>query len=81
MIRARCSEYWMGERLYARLAGQGIELGPSFRGISRLWRRDREALAEIALPPAAGDGAPYRVHPALLDAALQTVGAAWPEGR
>ena len=80
-IRARCSEDWMGERLYARLAGQGIELGPSFRGISRLWRRDGEALAEIALPPSAGDGAPYRVHPALLDAALQAVGAAWPEGR
>ena len=80
-IRARCSEDWMGERLYARLAGQGIELGPSFRGISRLWRRDGEALAEIALPPSAGDGAPYHVHPALLDAALQAVGAAWPEGR
>ena len=80
-IRARCSEDWTGERLYARLAGQGIELGPSFRGISRLWRRDGEALAEIALPPSAGDGAPYRVHPALLDAALQAVGAAWPEGR
>ena len=34
----------MGERHYARLAGQGIELGPSFRGLGRLWRRDGEAL-------------------------------------
>ena len=45
VIRARCPDAWTGERLYARLADQGIELGPSFRGISRLWRRDGEALA------------------------------------
>ena len=58
-----------------------VELGPSFRGVSaalaarrRGARRDRAARR----PPAM---AAYGVHPALLDAALQTVGAAWPEGR
>ncbi len=80
-IRARCVEPSAGEKLYERLTGQGIDLGPSFRGVGRIWRRDGEALAEIELPAAAGDAAPYRVHPALLDAAFQAVAAAWPESR
>jgi acyl transferase domain-containing protein/acyl carrier protein len=80
-IRARCVDAWSGERLYARLESQGIELGPSFRGVVRLQRRDGEALAEIDLPAAAGDASSYWLHPALVDAAFQAIGAAWPQGR
>jgi acyl transferase domain-containing protein len=80
-IRSRCADEWAGERLYERLESQGIEMGPCFRGITRMRRRDGEALAELALPAAAGDATPYRLHPALLDAAFQAIGAAWPEGR
>jgi acyl transferase domain-containing protein/acyl carrier protein len=48
----------------------GIAYGPAFRGLRRLWRRDGEVLAEVTLPgETALDG--YRIHPALLDAALQ----------
>ncbi|MGE5272123.1 MAG: SDR family NAD(P)-dependent oxidoreductase, partial [Thiohalocapsa sp.] len=64
--------------LHAMLADRGIALGPSFRGIRRLWRGDGEALVEIALPP---DTAPITpLHPAQLDAAFQALGATFVEG-
>jgi acyl transferase domain-containing protein len=64
---------------YDRLAGLGIQLGPSFRSLREARRRDGEALAAIALPPdRAGDVVSW-VHPSLLDGAFQTVGLAVPE--
>ncbi|MEV6829660.1 acyltransferase domain-containing protein [Amycolatopsis sp. NPDC051102] len=56
-----------------RLRGYGIELGPAFAGLTAAWSRDGELFAETALPPEAGSGAGYGIHPALLDAALQAV--------
>ena len=63
-----------GDAVYRRFAALGFGFGPAFRGISRLWLGDGEALARVALPAGtapAGDGP----HPALLDAALQVLGA------
>ncbi|NKZ09287.1 SDR family NAD(P)-dependent oxidoreductase, partial [Actinomadura latina] len=57
--------------VYDYLTGQGYHYGPMFRGLRALWRRGPEVFAEVALPDeAAGDAAGYRLHPALLDAAL-----------
>ncbi|HEX6346921.1 type I polyketide synthase [Umezawaea sp.] len=58
---------------YEDFAEAGVHYGPAFRGLRSAWRLDDDVLAEVELPedlPAAGFG----VHPALLDAALQTVG-------
>ncbi|MFI2664566.1 type I polyketide synthase [Micromonospora carbonacea] len=61
---------------YDALAGRGLAYGPAFRGLRRLWTGDGEVYAEVALPEeAAGPAAAFGVHPALLDAALQPVGA------
>ncbi len=57
-----------GEALYALFTEMGLEYGPQFQGIKRLWKREREALAEIHVP-ATGDLLP----PPLLDAAFQTL--------
>ncbi|WP_146057421.1 type I polyketide synthase, partial [Streptomyces sp. SM12] len=64
--------------IYDRLADQGYEYGPAFQGLRALWRATgdgpAEILAEAELPegiPAAG----FLVHPALIDAAFQTVSA------
>ncbi len=57
---------------YDRLPERGVEYGPSFRGIAAAWRRGEEVFAEVSLP----EGVPvdgYGLHPALLDAALQTM--------
>ena len=35
---------------YRTKAGTGIELGPSFRSLMRLWSEAGEAVAEVALP-------------------------------
>ncbi|WUL65274.1 SDR family NAD(P)-dependent oxidoreductase [Amycolatopsis sp. NBC_00345] len=49
----------------------GLNYGPVFRGLRRLWRRGAEFFAEARLPePAASDAADYGLHPALTDAVL-----------
>ncbi|NUS42409.1 MAG: SDR family NAD(P)-dependent oxidoreductase [Mycobacteriaceae bacterium] len=58
--------------VYEGLADRGYEYGPTFQGLTALWRLDDEVYAEVALPddvPADGFG----VHPALLDAALHAI--------
>jgi malonyl CoA-acyl carrier protein transacylase/acyl carrier protein len=69
------------EGVYERLAGQGYEYGPVFRGLRRVWRDGGDLLAEVELDEAARQEAGrYGLHPALLDAALQTVLAGGPAG-
>ncbi|GAB2920344.1 type I polyketide synthase [Streptomyces heilongjiangensis] len=59
---------------YERFAAGGFTYGPSFRGLGRVWRRDRDLYAEVALPESHhADAARYGLHPALLDAAVQTL--------
>jgi len=77
-IQSRCVEEISGPAFYQGLRARGIQLEGSFRGITRIWRRDGEAIAEIRpdeLPP---DGF-YRMHPALLDSCFQALGGALPQ--
>ncbi|MGW2265888.1 SDR family NAD(P)-dependent oxidoreductase [Streptomyces koyangensis] len=67
--------------LYSRLAEAGYQYGPAFQSLSGAWRRDGEVFAEVRMPDAAlrrvgSPGAPGRfgLHPALLDAALHSMG-------
>ncbi|MGW0769414.1 SDR family NAD(P)-dependent oxidoreductase [Streptomyces sp. NPDC002676] len=65
--------------LYEALAGLGLAYGPVFQGLRAAWRRGAEVFAEVALPEDMADEAGrYGLHPALLDAALHTVGLASP---
>nr|WP_062339551.1 type I polyketide synthase [Herbidospora sakaeratensis] len=61
--------------LYPTLAASGLVYGPQFQGVRRLWRRDSEIFAEVALADGA-NVAGFGLHPALLDAALHPLGAA-----
>ncbi|MBQ1097253.1 SDR family NAD(P)-dependent oxidoreductase [Streptomyces sp. b94] len=59
--------------LYERLVEQGFSYGPVFQGLRAAWRRGQDLFAEVVLPAeSASDAADFGVHPALLDAALQT---------
>ena len=62
--------------VYERLAAVGLDYGPAFQGLQRVWRHGDELFAEVTLAPAqqreAGD---FEIHPALLDAALHTLAA------
>ncbi|MGW6295293.1 SDR family NAD(P)-dependent oxidoreductase, partial [Streptomyces sp. NPDC055058] len=61
--------------LYERVAAGGFAYGPAFRGLRAAWRDGDTVYAEIA--PEDGEHLQgtdrFRVHPALLDAALHTV--------
>ncbi|MGW2811540.1 SDR family NAD(P)-dependent oxidoreductase [Streptomyces sp. NPDC001450] len=60
--------------LYDRFAAGGFAYGPAFQGLTAAWKLGEDVYAEVALPDGATDAARYGLHPALLDAALQTVG-------
>ncbi|MFB8249577.1 SDR family NAD(P)-dependent oxidoreductase [Streptomyces sp. NPDC055952] len=76
------------EQEYARLAALGFGHGPLFRGLKAVWRQGDTLFAEAELPAAAGGTGQdrFRIHPALLHAALLPAGlgrivdAARPEG-
>ena len=78
-VQLRCQEDVPIDTYYRQLWQRGLQFGPRFRGIERLWRRDGESLGQIRLAPELqselGD---YQLHPALLDACLQIFVAAWP---
>ena len=50
----------------------GLEYGPAFQGVQRLWQGEGEALGEIAIG-AEGISNSYHFHPALLDLCEQAV--------
>ncbi|WP_326658971.1 SDR family NAD(P)-dependent oxidoreductase [Streptomyces canus] len=61
------------DTLYADLAAAGYEYGPLFQGLTAAWRDGDSLYAEISLPEDT-DVSGYGIHPALLDAALHTMG-------
>jgi myxalamid-type polyketide synthase MxaE and MxaD len=91
-IAARSGTETSVDAHYAAMAADGLEYGAAFRGIKRLWANAEpsgggegegsssawgEAFAEIEFPSAAdASDVRYAMHPAMLDAAFQTVAAA-----
>ncbi|MGW3150971.1 SDR family NAD(P)-dependent oxidoreductase [Streptomyces sp. NPDC001177] len=61
------------DQVYALLDRSNLNYGPAFRAIDRLWYRGEtgEVFAELRADTVDTEG--YRLHPALLDAALQAV--------
>jgi acyl transferase domain-containing protein/acyl carrier protein len=59
---------------YEQLYQHGITYGDSFQAIQQLWRGENQALAWIELPVSLSDPA-YSIHPIVLDACFQTIGA------
>jgi myxalamid-type polyketide synthase MxaB len=76
-VQGRCSEEVGGEDFYRRLREQALEYGPAFRWVECLWRRDGEALGRLR-SAADGESGSFRLHPGLLDAGFQLLGATLP---
>ncbi|MCB9450591.1 MAG: SDR family NAD(P)-dependent oxidoreductase [Anaerolineaceae bacterium] len=80
-IQGRCPDVIGYEQHYDHLRQHGLEFGASLWGVVNVWRRDGEALGQIQLPEVAvAEAAAYHIHPALLDACLQTLTWAAPAG-
>ena len=62
--------------LYAEVPVAGKAYGPAFRGVTSAMLGAGGATATVELPVAAGNPAGYHLHPALLDAVLQTLAVA-----
>ncbi|HEU5095489.1 MAG TPA: polyketide synthase dehydratase domain-containing protein, partial [Reyranella sp.] len=81
--RASCREKQDPGDLHEKIASAGIALGPSYRGLQRLWRGPDRALGFVELSADCRKPASdYLMHPALLDACLQiafafTEGGTW----
>ncbi|MGW7303546.1 type I polyketide synthase, partial [Streptomyces sp. NPDC054829] len=59
---------------YEQFSAGGFTYGPAFQGLGKVWRGDGELFAEVALPDThRAEAARYGIHPALLDAAVQTL--------
>ncbi|MCV7384525.1 type I polyketide synthase [Mycolicibacter longobardus] len=66
--------------LYAALRRTGLQHGPAFAALTRIVRKPGGASeAEIVLPDEATAHRGYRIHPVMLDAALQCLAAALPD--
>jgi acyl transferase domain-containing protein len=73
---ATADEQIAGDAHYDLMRAHGLRYGHCFRGIASLWRRDRQVLAQLALPQAvAAELSSYHIHPAVLDLAFQSVAA------
>ena len=60
---------------YQSLSDRGLNYGVSFQGIKQIWQGETEALGYIQLPDRIETADNYQLHPALLDACLQLIGA------
>src|SRR5262249_35729226 len=70
------------EHHYEQCRARGVALGPSFRILERLFRKDGEALGVVRLPDDSTlHDARFRFNPVLMDGCLQVLAAAGLETR
>jgi acyl transferase domain-containing protein/acyl-CoA synthetase (AMP-forming)/AMP-acid ligase II/NADPH:quinone reductase-like Zn-dependent oxidoreductase/NAD(P)-dependent dehydrogenase (short-subunit alcohol dehydrogenase family)/acyl carrier protein len=75
VIAASCPDVIAGSSFYHRLAEHGLQYGPGFAAVERIWRRDGEAVARLTR--ADGDGQDF-VDGRMLDASFQALAATLP---
>ncbi len=81
-IQASCTEVIAGDEHYRAMTARGLQYGPQFQGVTRVWRRGRnagrsdepvEALGQLLLPEDVASADLRQLHPATLDAGLQVL--------
>ena len=63
------------DAVYSRVAGAGVDYGPSLRRVETFWLGEREAVAELRLPPDMREAGTV-IHPAQLDGCFHAAAAA-----
>jgi myxalamid-type polyketide synthase MxaB len=75
-LKARCLKEVAAPELYQRLAQYGLQYGPLFQGIAKIWQGEEEALGQVQLPETLlSEAGAYHIHPVLLDASIQVLAA------
>ncbi|QSQ15453.1 type I polyketide synthase [Myxococcus landrumensis] len=76
-VRATCTQHVPSSALYDALAQRNVQYESPLRTLGEVFRRSGEALGRLTLGAEFGQEAEhYQLHPALLDAALQTLASA-----
>ncbi len=76
-IQADCTEAIEIATYYRQLQNRGLHYGASFQGVQALWKGENQALGRIQLPKEqSAEVENYTLHPVLLDACFQVLGAA-----
>ena len=71
-IRSRCEQEVSSDQLYEAFGQRGLEYGDGFRVIEEIRYSDSEALSRLQIPSTWGNQS-FRLHPALLDGAFQSL--------
>jgi acyl transferase domain-containing protein/acyl carrier protein len=80
VLRKQDWESLSAEEFYRIGSDYGMQAGPSFRWINRLWRRPDEALAEMVMPPLiAAAETNFPAQPGLIDSCFQLLAACLPQ--
>jgi acyl transferase domain-containing protein/NADPH:quinone reductase-like Zn-dependent oxidoreductase/SAM-dependent methyltransferase/acyl carrier protein len=78
-MRRACSVALVPQEFYAGFEKRGLDFGPGFRAIRKLWHGPSEALGEVELAAdLVSQAGRYRFHPVLLDGCMQVMAAALP---
>jgi len=73
-VRGRCTGEVAKQDIYRLFGAAGLQYGPRFRAMERLWVGEDEALGQIEVHPTLQDDvADYQIHPTVLDAAFQVL--------
>ncbi|WAM23513.1 type I polyketide synthase [Myxococcus sp. NMCA1] len=76
-VRARCVEHVPGAAVYGELERCNVQYDEPLRTLGEAWRRPGEALGRVVLgAERLQEASQYQLHPALLDAGLQTLAIA-----
>nr|VFJ59823.1 MAG: myxalamid-type polyketide synthase MxaB [Candidatus Kentron sp. DK] len=71
-LKSQCPTEISAAEHYQNCRERGLNYGPGFQGVTRLFRGEGMVLGELALPESLHqESGSYRLHPALLDAAFQ----------
>jgi len=71
-LRGACASPVALDEAYGWLRAAGMVHGPSLQAMTGLYQGERQVLVELSLPEALhAEAEAYRLHPALLDAAIQ----------
>ncbi|HEU4363324.1 MAG TPA: SDR family NAD(P)-dependent oxidoreductase, partial [Mycobacterium sp.] len=76
--QTRCPAEVSGPTFYRSLADHGLQYGPKFQAVEKVWRRDGEAVARLRAAGTSAGGADLAAA-MLLDAGFSTLAAALPE--
>ena len=75
-IKAKCPQSLSVAEHYLHCQEQGLSYGIPFQGVKQLWYGDRQGLSRIHLCDSLfSEAEPYCIHPTVLDACFQGLGA------